>query len=157
MFWSAAGDGEEAFEQGEFLVAGGQALEFAGDEETLGAAEELVLRLGHLHDEEGLLGRQAAFAGDDALHQASFFVADVQVGAGGAAEKIGEGGQVAGPVGGSWLSCCTMRRTVSVSGESGAAATADSFKPREFRIDISLPPQDHRHTRGGLPQGRSGT
>jgi hypothetical protein len=32
-----------------------------------------------------------------------------------------------------------MRRTVSVSGESGAAATADSFRPRNLRIDMSPP------------------
>ena len=90
------GDGEEAVQQSDLLLVGGELVELARDQEILGAAEQPALGLGHLHHDERLLLRQPAVLHHDALHGAGFFRADVEVGVGHAAEVVGKDGDVAG-------------------------------------------------------------
>ena len=53
-------DGEQTIEQLAPLDVARDLLELARDEEVLGAAEQQILALGDLRDEQGLLFRQAA-------------------------------------------------------------------------------------------------
>ena len=90
----AGRDGEEAACQGQTVFVGCRIGELLRHGKIRARAEHRVRRLRQADDEPCLVRGKAAVVDDDRLHGARFFVADVIVGAGDAAEQVGEAGEV---------------------------------------------------------------
>src|SRR6266536_609554 len=86
-------------EQSDFLLSCGDSVELSADQVILGGAEENVLSFRHLDDDHCLLFRQSAVLDYKLLHRAGLLLADVEVGAGNAAEQKSKRGDVARPLG----------------------------------------------------------
>jgi len=84
---------EEAVEQLEPLLLGGNLSELAGHEIIFGAAEQPGLALGDLDDHGRLLLREVTEPLDDLAHLVGLVLADMRIGMSDSTQDIGEGGQ----------------------------------------------------------------
>ncbi len=74
-------------------------VEFPRHQIPCSPSEELIVRLGHLHDDHRLLGRDAAVLHDLALHLAGLLVIDLHIGVSDTAEDVGKERDISGLIG----------------------------------------------------------